>query len=302
MSSARVTVVFVAGWLRSGTTLLGNVLGQLDGAFAAGEVRFLWRRLAHADRTCGCGAEVRDCPIWSAVVQRAFGEVGRREAKRREELGESLLLNRRVAHLALARCGGSHARAVREYRALLACLYPAIADVTGSRLVIDTSKTPLYGMLLEGLPGIDVRVVHLVRDARATLFSSRRRGAVTSPALELLLWDAWNALVEGRWRGSGRYALIRYEDFAQRPRATLAPIAGLVDASDDELAFLDAPLVDLGRTHTVGGNENRFRPPPIRIAPDDEWRERLPRAPRLAATALTWPLLIRHGYLLQRPG
>ena len=45
-----------AGSGRSGSTLITTVLGQLDGCFAAGELRYLWQRGMVDNRPCGCGA------------------------------------------------------------------------------------------------------------------------------------------------------------------------------------------------------------------------------------------------------
>lgn len=36
-----VTVLYLTGSGRSGTTLVNNLVGQLDGAFACGELRYL---------------------------------------------------------------------------------------------------------------------------------------------------------------------------------------------------------------------------------------------------------------------
>jgi hypothetical protein len=45
-----VRVLYFAGSGRSGTTVINNILGQLGGAFAAGELRYLWRRGVVEDR------------------------------------------------------------------------------------------------------------------------------------------------------------------------------------------------------------------------------------------------------------
>ena len=66
-------VVYIVGWGRSGSTLLTAVLGELDGAFAAGELRMLWGRGAIGRRLCGCGRVIPECPIWSQVLERLDG-------------------------------------------------------------------------------------------------------------------------------------------------------------------------------------------------------------------------------------
>ncbi|MGI9157978.1 MAG: hypothetical protein ACR2FG_15330, partial [Marmoricola sp.] len=66
-------VVFIGGAGRSGSTLLGQLLGQLSGFAAVGEMasRFFAKNLEL--QYCGCGAPVPTCPFWTAVAQRGFG-------------------------------------------------------------------------------------------------------------------------------------------------------------------------------------------------------------------------------------
>ena len=64
-------VLYIAGTGRSGSTLLANILGEVDGVFAAGEVRYLWQRGLTERRLCGCGVPVRECPVWSRVLAEA---------------------------------------------------------------------------------------------------------------------------------------------------------------------------------------------------------------------------------------
>src|SRR5579872_7123206 len=64
-------VLYIAGTGRSGSTVLANILGEVDGVFAAGEVRYLWQRGLKESRLCGCGLPVRDCPVRSQVLARA---------------------------------------------------------------------------------------------------------------------------------------------------------------------------------------------------------------------------------------
>ena len=70
-----VSVLYIAGPGRSGSTLLDTMLGQIDGFVSVGELRNLWARGLGDGWPCGCGAAVRDCPFWSSVLTEAFGSV-----------------------------------------------------------------------------------------------------------------------------------------------------------------------------------------------------------------------------------
>ena len=58
-----VRVVYVLGWYRSGTTLLGNLLGQLPGFVSVGELQALWHALSHPESLCGCGLTLGYAPF-----------------------------------------------------------------------------------------------------------------------------------------------------------------------------------------------------------------------------------------------
>ena len=69
MPDMPTTVLYIAGTGRSGSTVLANLLGEVDGFFAAGEVRFLWQRGLVENRLCGCGAPVSECAVWREVFE-----------------------------------------------------------------------------------------------------------------------------------------------------------------------------------------------------------------------------------------
>lgn len=60
-------LVFVAGWMRSGTTLLTELIGSAPGALAVGELSTMWTAM-DGDEPCSCGRSVLSCPLWAAVA------------------------------------------------------------------------------------------------------------------------------------------------------------------------------------------------------------------------------------------
>lgn len=62
------------------------------------------------------------------------------------------------------------------------------------------------------------------------------------------------------------------------------------------LPFMGERGVELGASHTVSGNPNRFQTGMVRLRPDDEWVSRIRLRDRTLVTLLTFPLLARYGY------
>ena len=306
-----VKVIFLGGAGRSGSTVLGRVLGQVPGFLAAGELRYLWQRGLVEDRLCGCGRRFRQCPFWDRVLREGFG------GREKVDLAAALAAERavgRVRHLPAALAGRreSHGRAavVEAHRRRLAALYRAVRAVSGCRVIVDSSKLPLYGHLLASVPEIDLHVVHLVRDPRATAYSWLRAKAlpdgVAAGVMErraawksALLWDVWNAATLALFAGRpGRYQRVRYEDFVARPRETVAAVLARAGHPGQAPPFLDSHRIVLDAGHSPAGNPDRLETGPTELHPDLRWVTGLSPSDRALVTVTTAPLLALFGYRL----
>lgn len=306
----RPTVLYLGGLGRSGTTVLERVLGELPGVCSAGELVHLWRRGVLDDETCGCGRAFGSCPFWAEVGRVAFGGWSRELAERMEELRPLVDRTRFVPRLLAPRLMRRELRAaLREYAETWLRLYRAIHEVSGGCVVVDSSKHSSLAFVLRTEPGIDLRVVHVVRDSRGVAYSwtkeVRRPEAGDdaalmtrySPTRASALWVGHNLLFGLLGRTGTRTRLLRYEDFVAAPRPVLAELAGFAGLPAGDGPFVDDATVLLSPSHTVAGNPMRFRTGPIALRRDDAWRARLPRARRMLVSTLTAPLLARYGYL-----
>jgi hypothetical protein len=302
-------VLYIAGFGRSGSTLLGNILGSAEGCFSTGELHMLWQALIRGTG-CGCGRRVEDCPVWSAVLQelRAAGWRQGYEEVRSWQLGVA-----RIAHTPrLIRMNAAPAddSPLGRYSALLGDLYRAIARVTGAGVIVDSSKTPADAAIARHIEGVDIAVIHLVRDPRAVAASQRR----SAPTLDVhrsdqmhrrniaassLRWLVTNELTSRLVSSMGKEqaTTIRYEDFVERPREVALQALSLVGNPPDRLPFVDERIASIAPNHTVWGNRSRFTTGDVPLRADDAWR-REQGAWSFVVTALTFPRLGRYGYPL----
>ncbi|GIH21845.1 sulfotransferase [Acrocarpospora phusangensis] len=304
VTSEPVVVLHIAGAGRSGSTLFGSLLGQLGDCFDVGELGYLWDRGLRQDGRCGCGSRVRACPVWRTVLQETFGPDGPGEAEveRLARFHRATSRGRDVASLWLR---GRLREESPEYREILARLIRAAASVSGRRVVVDSTKPVAYGRLLDDLPGVELRVIHLVRDPRAVAWSWLRRkkgtGADTMRTRPVLttaaMWNLGNLAAAGSWAADpGRYLLIRYEDLIREPVRWLRAAAGLAGITDAELPPIAGSTVRMSPTHTVAGNVGRHDSGEIELRLDAEWSRALPPAKRLLVECATYPLRNRYGY------
>lgn len=311
----KLKVLYVVGEGRSGSTILGNILGQIDGFFSVGELQHIWGRGFIENWPCGCGAPFRECPLWGEVIAQAFGDRSQLDADRLLTLREQGL---RTRHLLPMPTGKSPRERVslmgKEYLRAVERLYHAVHYVSQSRVIVDISKGPAYGYILETIPSIELYVLHLVRDSRAVAYSwaARRKpepglGGWHDGLMDYrsftqvaLFWNERNYVVERIWgHNPKRYALMRYEDFIESPQLAIERCLKLLGEEQAQLpTFVNKHEVLLGETHNFSGNPDRFQRGTTAIKDRDEWRSKMSTSRQLLVTAITSPWLVRYKYPL----
>jgi hypothetical protein len=306
-----VRVLYIGGAGRSGSTLLDIMLGEIPGLFAAGELKYIWKRGLRDNELCGCGEPFLSCPFWTAVGERAFGGWDA------VDLDEVLALERAVDnHLSIPlmwRPGvrPQFASQFERFVGVLQRLYTAIAEVSGAAVIVDSTKRPSSAFLLSKVPAVELRFVQLVRDSRGVAFSWSKRvkrpevmdGVDFMPRYDSakagVRWLANNSLFHVLARLGVPGIRIRYESLIAAPRREIDRVvrhAG-VAVEPEALDFLDDSAVELKTNHIVAGNPLRLRGKSLELHLDDAWRTSMDRRQRSLVVLLTWPLLLRYGYL-----
>ncbi len=283
-----------------------RLLGELPGMCALGEVVHLWQRDIRDDERCGCGARFSGCRFWRQVGDRAFNGWSNVDVDRVHRLRDAVERTRHIPRLASA-TGATHE--VREYASYFARVYTAAAEVSGARVVIDSSKHSALAHVLRWADDVDLRVVHVVRDARGVAYSWTKTVSRPetdgvdemtrySPGRSAMLWNAHNAAFGLLARRGVPVRRIRYEEFLADPRAALtglADFAGL-PLTPDDLDFLRAGHADLRPGHSAAGNPMRFTVGRLALRRDDAWVRAFPRSQRRLVGAVCGPLLRAYGY------
>mgnify|MGYP006292034251 CR=1 FL=1 len=298
-------VVYLVGTAFCGSTLLSLLadahrqlasVGELDGPIAP------WDTL---EFPCSCGRAIGACPFWLAVRQQmqargqpldlAHFHIRFRLARGRwanHLLGRSLggnarddLRDRWVRRLAPRRAAAIEAWQQR-YRAMV----ESVLAVTGKKALLDATKDPVQGWRAWQVDGLEVRILHLVRDPRGFVASCVKKGLGLTGNLR---WWVKNAAAAERLRervGDGRFLRLRYEDLCRNPVDALNALAGFAGVE---------PVGELPgwrhRQHHVIGNQMRLGDNDA-IRPDESWREDLPPLVLSAITKTTRRWRKKLGY------
>lgn len=287
-------LIYIAGYPRSGTTLIGNILGECDHVIAIGEPIF-FPNPAVTTRQCACGDFFADCPFWS----------GRLKLLNFDDF-HSLPLASFRGSLALLATGSFNFH--QGYLRRLQELYDSLYASKTTTVVIDESKFPLYLYALLQLERLDIRVVHMVRDPRAVAFSWTRVKPKASsggymeryhPISTARRWLVDNWLVERLSRLVPTHRL-RYEDFVESPKETVDRLlswAGIPDPGP----FISSSVVHFRKQHhLVASNPVGKTKGELKILADHEWQRQMELKYQWLVTAICWPLMLRYGYLRWR--
>jgi hypothetical protein len=292
--------------------LVERLLGELPSVCALGEVVHLWQRDVRDDERCGCGVRFSACPFWQSVGERAFGGWGNVDVDRVQALRDLVERTRHIPRLAGSRLPAAQRADVREYASFYARIYAAATEISGAAVLVDSSKHSALAHVLRWADDVDLRVVHVVRDARGVAYSWTKTVARPetdsgeemtrySPGRSALLWTAHNAAFGLLARRGVPVRRIRYEQFLTDPRAALRDLAEYagVPVRDEDLAYLGDGYADLSAGHSAAGNPMRFRVGRLPMRRDDAWIRALPSGQRRLVGAVCAPMLRAYGYPLR---
>ena len=308
-----VPVLYIGGWGRSGSTLLAHVLAEVPGFVSVGELRYVWQAGPEGNELCGCGLAFDECPFWTAVGQEAFGGWENVDVNEVLELEGAVLRHRNVPLLLMGRLAPEHQRRVRRYAELTASVYRAIQKVSGAEVVVDSTKNPPYAYFLRAAQaaGLRLRVLHLVRDSRGAAHSWAKRMVrpeITngdaffqefSPLRAGVRWMECNLAFEALRRLRVQTVGMRYESLAADPRGELERMfVAMGEGGRHDLSAV-GDSVEVSGQHSVRGNPMRFAHGRQQVRADEAWRTGMARKTRSIVVLVTWPLLLRYGYLRQ---
>lgn len=290
----------------SGSTLLDIALSNHPAVFGAGELCKLLDVIGRHDESCACGSYADCCTFWSDVCLTWSGRNGAEDRQSYAILQNHYERIRNLPRLWLRKSPTD--TGLGRYRKGTQALYAAIRDVTGKGIIVDSSKSPVRALTLAGEAGIDLYVVHLVRDVRGVACSHLKdwepdgqgdyRAVRSSerPSVVALKWMLFNHIAERICSRLGERAItIRYEDLIHDPAHVLNRIGSLTGMDFADVAARLAGRSSLYPGHQVAGNRLRMKHE-IRLNPDASWRRELAPFYRRFLPLLTYPVAARYGY------
>ena len=297
-------IVYIAGDGRSGSTLLDRLIGAYPGVFSCGELGNLLQSINSKDEYCACGEHAQGCLFWRDVLQRwsaavpGFSQDEYRMLQRRYERLRFLL--RPFKGLVF------RSRKFARYVEYTLAQFTAIADLSDATTIVDSSKNPARALALSRVPGLDLRMLHLVRDVRGVAYSLRipyRERPKEGPCANVKrrsnlrfagTWALVNYFCERvRARLGSQSLFLRYEDYTSEPNLFLSGVADRLGLQRIDYAMGAGSHLKQG--HQVAGNVIRLHPIQ-KISPDENWHSYFGLGMQKWLYVLVLPLMLRYRY------
>jgi hypothetical protein len=258
------------------------------------------------DEYCSCGKRASKCEFWSSVKDKWMRQV------KNTEISEYLESYNRLQKLSTVFIKMKKPNKSSEYLAFAEqtkLLYETILAVSEKSIVVDSSKSPFWAYLLSFINGIDLYLVHLVRDGRGVVSSLKKtfkKNEILGVQKDInahsilrsaIAWFYVN--IQSEWVRrqipQDRSIQIKYEEFVSNPRDVLCKIGSIVGVKLDEVADILEAGDPIRIPHTIAGNRLRMAGQ-IKLHLDDEWRNRLSSFEKWQFNTVAWPLMKKYHY------
>jgi hypothetical protein len=180
----------------------------------------------------------------------------------------------------------------QEWQYINEMLYSCISEVASVPVLVDSSKGARRLSMLHGSPVTSrFRVIHMVRDGRASLYSTLRRG--NSFSRRLLHWYALELQAISLRRKYPHWLQVHYEDLATDPESTLKRICAFlsIEYEPQMLQPSDGEFVGIGGKGVGMANDKT-----LAITLKEDWKTNLSRKHKILFTLLGSWLNKYHGY------
>lgn len=290
-------IIYIAGYGRSGSTLLERILGTHKKCFGTGELAQLVPKMQEQNPECSCGKKIENCNFWGNITKLIRKKYNLNKIYSLQLTQESILGVFKRFFLS-----------TDEYSQYNEGLFGAIFENTTSEIefIIDSSKTArkrfFRPFLLNNLPNTEVKLIHLVRDPRGCMHSNlkgsnKKMEKGQDPKIKfavprtILHWPLANLSPHlFQLSSSDNYLRISYENFVSNPKNTLQKTGQFLDINlDRQIEALENKQA-IPVSHQIAGNRLRKKKK-IVLRKNKKWKKKLNKLNKFLALLFLWPLI-----------
>jgi hypothetical protein len=262
----KVKIVYIAGYGRSGSTVLDILISKKDDSIlGSGEMTYVAEDML-SNQDCTCGHKYAQCSTWSPIANLNLTL---------EDCNFLRTMESRGGVVDLFHVPRFSKKDSDRYKGISLKIFEELGQY---QVIVDSSKTAHDAFwrpfLLSSVADLDVYVIHLKRDIFSVLKSvwkksnwseegkSKDRNSFHRLARTFVGWIMANYQAQRMKRllGGGNYLYVDYSDFIDNPEKIFNSIGKLIgqDFSKHAIAIKKGKEFLMSDSHNVGGNRLRL--------------------------------------------
>ena len=281
LAAKRIRYVYLCSAPHSGSTLIACLLGGHPAISTVGEFGSECSR----QMPCSCGKALEQCEFWNTWEDRAAAagidfQVGRPGINLQPAQSGNIVEDLFYYQFGwkwvdwvrdvMFRPASALKRRVEEAVSKSLWLVRDLCAREQSQAFVDTTKNPYQIRFLVRRPGIDLKVIALVRDGRGVMNSLIQKESLSpQQAIECWLWSNRHMERAVRNLPADKVFRLRLEDLCRQPEENLKRLLRFCGVNDRE--SLNASV--LQNRHVVGNAMRHRFTGEIRL--DEKWRTNL---------------------------
>lgn len=230
-------VIYIMGAGRSGSTILGIILGNLDNCFYAGELSSWNKRKGKPNSN-----DKSDLLFWTSIKNKILTQLGyyysRKFYRLEHHTGIKNIIKLKKKYL------------LNEYSEFNFKLFSLIKKTKNINYIIDSSHYPLRAYLLNKIPNIELYLIYLTRNPYKIVNSFQKKKVEQPPKSVLfanfyLLGVTIESEIIYRIVGDIKKIKLKYEDIINNRETFCERISNFLDIKKTIISFNDLKVEEM---------------------------------------------------------
>jgi hypothetical protein len=300
MMSEKKNIIYIAGNVNSGSTLLDRILNSHIKIMGLGELVNFVNIYLKNNRNCACGKSIDNCQFWSSVISEIkkinhIKCMGNTQKKMESVTGifYYLFKNKNKIKLYSTYCNIVFANGIFKNLP------------KNMKYIVDSSKSSIKRFwrpfMLAKIGGFNVYVIHLIRDGRACIHSKikRKKRLLMTSLSSSIKWLLANisAHLSKFYLPRGNYIRIKYEDYILHPNRIFNKIGSFLDIDFSEINEILNITKNIPLSHQIDGNFIRkVEDLKLNKMIAFKWKKELKHKYKIFFWFINWPFLLLYKY------
>lgn len=287
-------IVYIAGYGRSGSTLLDMLLDNNEEIIGVGELIFLFDEYKNNPALS---------PFWKNIVENLLKETAEFTIDDLEQLSwdtQNHLKNTSKADQ-------------QKYMAMWKNILNQIFEAYPNTIILDSSKSSrltFHRPLLLKKAGYDLKIIHLVRDPRAVMHSvskgsnrllekGKKSNLFGAGYKGLFSWIYVNTIARRYYKVFNKEDIIRirYEDLIEHPTETINKLINFIGLKQTVINNLKEGHIECTPGIGISGNRLRRQSNKIILRKDYSWKNKISSFDNIVAKTFAFRLMKKFGYV-----